>query len=64
MSDLCPICKGAGSIFTSSERGFEWWPCPCCHGAGVRVQYGPAEFQKASKKQWQKWYGFVEVRND
>lgn len=50
MSDLCSICKGAGNLFTSSERGFEWWVCPCCHGAGVRVQYGPEVYKARSKK--------------
>lgn len=39
-SDLCPVCRGAGSIVTFS-RGLEYWPCPC-GGSGVRLQHGPA----------------------
>lgn len=49
MSDLCPVCKGSGNIFTSTKRGFEWWVCAVCHGAGVVVQYGPAIFKRKSK---------------
>jgi len=39
-SNLCPVCRGAGSIVTFS-RGLEYWPC-VCGGSGVRLQHGPA----------------------
>lgn len=41
---LCPICHGSGWIVTTIH-GLEWWLCPCCGGAGVRVQYGPPVFR-------------------
>ncbi|MFZ3481988.1 hypothetical protein [Sphingomonas sp. 3-13AW] len=40
-SNLCPICHGSGNLVTFSS-GLEYWPCPPCGGAGVRVQHGPA----------------------
>lgn len=36
---LCPVCCGSGSIL-STAHGLEWWPCPCCGTAGVRIQHG------------------------
>jgi DnaJ-class molecular chaperone len=44
---ICRTCRGAGNIFTHPG---EWWPCPACGGAGVRVMYGPAEFVLRAKK--------------
>lgn len=40
---LCRTCNGSGSLYTHPA---EWWPCPACGGAGVRVMYGPAVFTK------------------
>jgi hypothetical protein len=37
---ICHICSGSGVLLFTKVR--EWWPCPCCGGAGVRVQHGPA----------------------
>lgn len=44
MSDLCPVCRGAGNIVTTA-RGIEVWPC-VCGGSGVTVQYGPSHFRR------------------
>lgn len=46
---LCPVCKGGGSILTT-KGGLEYWPCPCCHGAGVRIQHGPKEIGPGTRK--------------
>lgn len=40
MSDICPLCKGAGNLVTFARR-VEYWDCSVCFGAGVTVQYGP-----------------------
>ena len=45
MSDICPVCKGSGNIFTTAG-GFKWWVCGVCHGSGVTVQYGPAAYSQ------------------
>ena len=49
MSDLCPVCKGSGTILTT-KRGLEWWTC-LCGGTGVVVQYGPAVYARKPKKE-------------
>lgn len=37
---ICPVCKGAQNLVSfDAKRGREYWPCPCCHGAGVTVLY-------------------------
>ena len=36
----CPVCKGAQNIVSfDAKRGREYWPCPCCHGAGVTALF-------------------------
>ena len=37
---ICHICAGSGHLLFT--KFWEWWPCPCCGGAGVSVQHGPA----------------------
>jgi hypothetical protein len=37
---ICHICQGSGCLLFIKH--WEWWPCPCCGGAGVSVQHGPA----------------------
>ena len=37
-STLCPICRGSGSLLGAP---LQWWTCPCCGGAGVRIMFGP-----------------------
>lgn len=34
----CPVCRGAQNLATFS-RGLEYWPCPCCYGAGVTALF-------------------------
>lgn len=48
MGAICRVCAGAGSIMS---RGFplEWWSCPCCGGAGVKIQFGPATIGERKK---------------
>lgn len=31
---ICVVCKGAGSLLTTSNK-LQWWDCPGCGGAGV-----------------------------
>jgi hypothetical protein len=37
---ICRICTGMGVLLFT--KVWEWWPCPCCGGAGASVQHGPA----------------------
>jgi hypothetical protein len=37
---ICHICNGMGWFVF--PKVWEWWPCPCCGGAGVSFQHGPA----------------------
>lgn len=39
---LCGLCKGSGNFFCTQDGAREWWTCPACGGAGVRIMYGPA----------------------
>lgn len=48
--NLCPLCQGSGNLLTSAH-GLEYWPCSCCHGAGVRsMRQAPtlAQMRRAS----------------
>jgi len=47
---MCSTCDGIGNLFNLHGQAREWWPCPACGGAGVRMLYGPAEL-KISKAQ-------------
>jgi ribosomal protein L37AE/L43A len=38
---LCPTCPGSGHLLTYHRGVREFWSCPACGGAGVRVMYGP-----------------------
>lgn len=38
-ADLCALCRGSGSLFSSQNGKHEWWSCPACHGNGSRIQY-------------------------
>lgn len=47
----CHVCHGAGWLVTVTRpRGVEWWPCPCCGGAGASVMYGPAEIGPGTRR--------------
>lgn len=38
----CTACRGSQNIFSySRQHGAQWWPCPCCHGAGATTMFGP-----------------------
>ena len=54
---LCRICQGSGSIQTFHEGKPEFWNCPCCGGAGVSIQNGPAEIHiiRLNLSGLQKW---------
>lgn len=39
---LCKLCNGSGVFLLMQSGQPEYWECPCCGGAGVRIQYGPA----------------------
>lgn len=46
----CPVCKGVQNIMTMTlKRGLEYWPCPCCHGAGVTALYSPPTYNAPKK---------------
>lgn len=45
MAELCTLCHGNGSLFTVQNGSREWWTCPACGGAGVRVLHGPAHIR-------------------
>lgn len=34
---LCRLCLGAGRFFCMQDGQREWYACPACGGAGVRV---------------------------
>ena len=39
---LCRLCQGAGNFFVQQRgSGREWYVCPACGGAGVRMLYRP-----------------------
>ena len=38
---ICKVCDGSGTLL-KIKPDFEYWSCPACCGAGVRVQHGPA----------------------
>lgn len=46
---LCPVCHGSGSI-VSFRGGIQYWPCPCCGGAGVTWQIQPPFFNAKTRK--------------
>lgn len=41
---VCPVCRGAGNLLTTS-RGLEWWTCSGCVGAGVTLLYSAPVFE-------------------
>jgi hypothetical protein len=47
MTNLCPTCRASGNLVSWRSGRLEYWPCPACGGAGVRVQHGPALFIQA-----------------
>lgn len=46
---ICPVCQGSGSI-VSFRFGPQYWPCPCCHDAGVIWQAQPRNFRHRHRK--------------
>jgi hypothetical protein len=47
----CPLCRGAQNLASFHEkRGLEYWPCPCCYGAGVTIVWSPPIYNKQPRK--------------
>lgn len=46
MSGLCNVCRGSGHFLAWTAGKPEFWPCPCCGGAGARAMFGPAIWQR------------------